>query len=95
LLDYGCCLLLLLLLPALLCAWRHPRNNALSALPGGLGTLPALTSLGLRGNPLVSLGDGGLAGLAATLTDLDLSHSQLKLLPESLGALSELVGCAA
>jgi len=66
------------------------RNNALASLHDGFWTLPALATLGLSGNPLVSV-SGGIAGLANTLTDLDLSYTKLKALPETLGSLSELV----
>lgn len=70
--------------------WLVNRNNALSSLHDGFWTLPALATLGLSGNPLASVSDN-VVGLANTLTDLDLSYTNLKALPESLGRLTELV----
>lgn len=70
--------------------WLVNRNNALSSLHDGFWTLPALATLGLSGNPLASVSDS-VAGVANTLTDLDLSYTKLKALPESLGSLTELV----
>lgn len=59
------------------------RNNTIANVPA-LGAMSSLATLDLRGNPLDSIADNAFAGLVG-LRVLDLSSSNLRKLPESIG----------
>eukprot|EP00887_Chlorella_sp_A99_P002665 scaffold6.g2665.t1 len=63
-------------------------NNAISAVPDGIGHLVGLNRLFLAGNAIEALPDA--IGMLVNLVDLDLSNNRLVALPDSIASLASL-----